>query len=52
MKRPMMDSQNGVLDFIVRSLVGSDTGWIYRTDDLVVLADEAEESRFLQNVID
>ena len=42
MKKPTRDSKNSVFNFVAPSLIGSDTNWICRTNDLVVLEDEAE----------
>ena len=52
MKKATMNSQNSGLDFIVPNPIGSDTDWICRTNHLVILADQAEQSRFLQDIID
>ena len=42
MKKPTRDSKNSVINFVAPSLIGSDTKWICRTNDLVVLEDKAK----------
>ena len=51
MKKRTRDSKNSVFNFVTPSLIGSDTNWISRTNDLVVLEDEAEQSWFFQNIM-
>ena len=49
MKKPTREDQNSVMHFFYPSLIlGHDTDWICRTDDLVFLADEAEQSWFFR----